>query len=295
MGMDIDTALNELLLTQMSESVRPKHRWLQRRMALVTFVWGLCTLAGCISNSTKPFDPRQDAARCAENWKKQGYDFDPNSMTCSQMFERVSTIQRARYWKAKGYSFDPNSMTTEEMNEKVLDINRAIFWKDKGHDFDPNLMTRWEMDKRAAKLTLTVYIGPTSSQEVQLSKDNQTLFRSLAGVHTESTYATPNLQPPANYRGAANLPSVPMHPTGSSNYYPNTGSGHWVKCNIDSGNFIQLEDHSLWEVQPLDHVTSWLWLRLTNISVIEGRDISYPYLLANTDDGEAVRARLKAR
>jgi hypothetical protein len=292
--MDMDTALNELLLTQMSDSARPQHCWLQRRSALVTFVWGLCTLAGCISNSTKPFDLRREAAKCAENWKTQGYDFDPNSMTCSQMFERVSAIQRARYWKAKGYSFDPNSMTTEEMNEKVWDINRARYWKDKGYDFDPNLITALEMDKRARNLKdadfwkkLGYYNDP-NSQNVWLSKDKQTL---LGG----STYATPNLQSPIAYPVAGNLPRMHTQPASGSNDYPNTGSGHWIECNIDFGKFIQLEDQSLWEVQPLDHTTSYLWLRCRNISVIEGPDISYPYMLANTIDGEVVRARLKAR
>jgi hypothetical protein len=73
---------------------------------------------------------------------------------------------------------------------------------------------------------------------------------------------------------------------------PNTGSGHWIEVVLDDGNLIKLEDGSLWQVSPLDVIDSALWLPISDITIIEGNDPSYPYKLVNTDDNEIVNARL---
>lgn len=115
------------------------------------YLFAMCLVVGC--SSSVP-----DAVRCSRNWKAQGYDFDPNSMDCSQMFERVQAIRRAKYWQEKGYYFDPNSMTTDQMNLKAKHINRARYWKEtKDYDFDPNTMTIREMDRQAEELDKTEY------------------------------------------------------------------------------------------------------------------------------------------
>jgi len=217
------------------------------------------------------------------------------------MFDRVQAIRRAVCWEEKGYIFDPNSMSVEEMDKKVKDIDRARYWKDKGYDFDPNLVTAQEMDKRAKELDeakhwekLGYYYDP-NSQKVFLSKDKRTELSSLAGIHTGSTYTIPNFRTSTTYQNAPNLPRMRTNPVSNGSFYPNTGGGHWVSRNIDSGRFIQLEDDSLWQVEPLDHTTSWLWLYLTDVSVTESQDVFYPYLLVNTEDGEVVKAKLIAR
>ncbi|MDD2367641.1 MAG: hypothetical protein PHN84_15945 [Desulfuromonadaceae bacterium] len=83
---------------------------------------------------------------------------------------------------------------------------------------------------------------------------------------------------------------VPQHTAGA---YPGTGSGHWIQTNIDSGEFIVLEDGSLWKIDPLDKIDASLWLAISDITVVESNDGSpgYGYLLINTDDEEKAHAK----
>jgi hypothetical protein len=79
----------------------------------------------------------------------------------------------------------------------------------------------------------------------------------------------------------------------ASTSYAGTGSGHWVKENIDNGAFILLEDGSLWQVDPFDEIDASLWLPLSDITVIESSSgsVGYDYLLINTDDKEKAHAK----
>jgi hypothetical protein len=61
-------------------------------------------------------------------------------------------------------------------------------------------------------------------------------------------------------------------------------SGHWISGNIDDGQYIKLEDGSLWEVDAADTVDSALWLETEELTVCNGK-------LINTDDKESVEAR----
>lgn len=69
------------------------------------------------------------------------------------------------------------------------------------------------------------------------------------------------------------------------------GGGHWVKKVLDGRKIIELEDGSLWQVDPLDRIDSALWLPLDNITVIEGDDPGYPYKIVNTDDNHLVNVK----
>lgn len=89
-----------------------------------------------------------------------------------------------------------------------------------------------------------------------------------------------------------NTKSLPASQSLRGRTYFNTGGGHWVSKNIDTGKFIKLEDGSLWEISPIDKINSMLWLPISNIMVIESKNPLYPYLLINTDDGEKVEAKL---
>jgi len=80
---------------------------------------------------------------------------------------------------------------------------------------------------------------------------------------------------------------------GPQNVYAGTSAGHWIKENIGPGEFILLEDGSLWKIDPLDKIDAYLWLRISNITVIDSSDGSpgYDYLLINTDDGEKAHGK----
>jgi hypothetical protein len=83
----------------------------------------------------------------------------------------------------------------------------------------------------------------------------------------------------------------PVRPRGG--LYAGVGGGHWVKENIERGSMFILEDGSLWQVDRLERLDASLWLKITNISVVEATDgaLGYDYLLINTDDDEKVHAK----
>jgi len=76
--------------------------------------------------------------------------------------------------------------------------------------------------------------------------------------------------------------------------YAGIGEGHWIEKNIGDGEYIKLEDGSLWEVDPFDKVDAALWLSLSEITVLESSDGSpgYDFVLVNTDDSEKAHAKL---
>ena len=77
--------------------------------------------------------------------------------------------------------------------------------------------------------------------------------------------------------------------------YFNVGAGHWISEVLSNGKIIKLEDGSFWRVSPLDEFTSSLWLPISDITVIDGDEPSYPYKLVNTDDNEIVNAKLLSK
>ena len=79
-----------------------------------------------------------------------------------------------------------------------------------------------------------------------------------------------------------------------SSVYAGIGSGHWILENVNAGELIKLEDSSLWEISPIDRIYSALWLPISEITVIEGRNPLYPYVLINSDDDEKAEAKFIA-
>lgn len=57
--------------------------------------------------------------------------------------------------------------------------------------------------------------------------------------------------------------------------------GHWVENVIADGEFVALEDGSLWQVGPLDRIDTQLWLATEDVLLCGTR-------LINTDTGDAV-------
>ncbi len=80
-----------------------------------------CLLLGCSAGRR---DPRARAAICAKSWKAKGFAFDPDTMTCDEMFERAQAIRNAAYWQQRRYRFDPNTMTAREMDRRAAELRR---------------------------------------------------------------------------------------------------------------------------------------------------------------------------
>lgn len=90
-----------------------------KHLVLLLALLGLA--AGCATSSSKSASGER-AAICAESWKAKGFTFDPNTMTCDEMFERAQAIRKAAYWRQRGYTFDPNTMTVKQMNQRAADL-----------------------------------------------------------------------------------------------------------------------------------------------------------------------------
>ncbi len=76
--------------------------------------------------------------------------------------------------------------------------------------------------------------------------------------------------------------------------YYGFSTGHWIKRNY-SGEFIELEDRSLWQIHSLDKIHTRLWLPVDNITVIESDNYSYPYFLINQSTGDCVYAKFLSK
>ncbi len=73
--------------------------------------------------------------------------------------------------------------------------------------------------------------------------------------------------------------------------YGAVGDGHWVKEKIGRGEYILLEDGSLWEISRLDRIDTALWLNTESIVVLENTSGLLPYKLINTDSEDVVEAK----
>ena len=60
--------------------------------------------------------------------------------------------------------------------------------------------------------------------------------------------------------------------------------GHWIDAVLANGQILKLEDGSLWKVDPVDTVTSSLWLPISDVIICDGKII-------NVDDSETVQVR----
>jgi hypothetical protein len=88
-------------------------------------------------------------------------------------------------------------------------------------------------------------------------------------------------------------PKRAAYPATQRNVYAGTGDGHSIEKNIGSGQFILLDDGSMWKIDPLDKLDASLWTAFSDITVVESTDGSpgYDFLLINTDDSEKAHAK----
>lgn len=98
---------------------------INRLAVLLTLPW---LALGCAASSATGPDvdrDRERAAVCAASWKAKGFTFDPNTMTCDQMFERAQAIRNAAYWRQQGYAFDPNTMSAGQMDRRAAELRKS--------------------------------------------------------------------------------------------------------------------------------------------------------------------------
>ena len=64
---------------------------------------------------------------------------------------------------------------------------------------------------------------------------------------------------------------------------------------IESGNFIELSDNSLWQVADDDTNTAEGWILPSDILLKEAKDKNYPYTLTNTATGQTIKVKKSSK
>jgi hypothetical protein len=90
-------------------------------------------------------------------------------------------------------------------------------------------------------------------------------------------------------RGAARQTSTPI-PS-----YEALGGGHLIQKVSANGQFVTLEDGSLWEIEPSVRFQTVDWLPMAAVTVSRAQGVGpYVYELANTQDDEGALAKYVA-
>lgn len=70
------------------------------------------------------------------------------------------------------------------------------------------------------------------------------------------------------------------------------GGNHWIKAVVERGQTIQLEDGSVWQINPLNKADAILWLATERITIVDSGNALYPHKLINTDGKSTAEAKL---
>jgi len=73
------------------------------------------------------------------------------------------------------------------------------------------------------------------------------------------------------------------------------GGNHWIKSVVERGQKIQLEDGTVWQINPLNKVDAILWLATERITIVDSGNAFYPHKLINTSSKSTAEAMLISR
>ena len=84
----------------------------------------------------------------------------------------------------------------------------------------------------------------------------------------------------------------PAGPAAAVGPYAGVNVRHWIKSVVERGQTIQLEDGSIWQINPFNKVDAILWMVVERITVIDSGNALYPYKLINSDGRSSAEAKL---
>lgn len=188
-------------------------------------------------------------------------------------------------------------LSTPQMQERAFNERLAALEATvrRLHPYDANQETKPRLAPKSDHLSKA--LSSTIGSDVRKSV--------LADVVTE-VKAEPDLRtPPQSSARISNEPSrfsatpktgrLQIRPSPSpqvGGVYAGVGNEHWIETVTSNGKVVELEDGSVWEIEPADQIDTALWLATADVIVKESRSRIYPYLLINKDDGETAEARL---
>jgi cell division protein FtsB len=122
------------------------------------------------------------------------------------------------------------------------------------------------------------------TKDEMLRAEEEALKKAIADFSdTNQSHVERNIDIPKEKQPASPLQGKTTAAT-SSLRLPITGE--YIKSKSDDGSLIVLSDGSAWEVSSLSQIDTALWLELTDVTIIDGDDPSYPYKMINKDDNE---------
>jgi hypothetical protein len=189
--------------------------------------------------------------------------------------------------------------------EVVLEFTRTayVIWNENGKRYEVNrthakkvtsdeaavrlLVKRQQLYARQNQMLAAIAPLLQNQQNQQNQNGNQNL-KELQEMR-EALALIQQMQNLVNGGAGGNLP-LPNLPAGGA-----AGGGHWIKSVIERGQTIQLENGSLWQINPLNKVDAILWMSMEQITVVESGNALYPYKLVNTSSKSAAEAKLISR
>lgn len=189
----------------------------------------------------------------------------------------------------KPVQWDDGMACTVGEIEVVLEFkaNSYVIWNDNGKRYEINrthaekitsdvaaaalLVKRQELYAAQRQLTDALAQAMQNRNQIRDAQDQLALLKQLQDL--------------VNGGGVGNLPMIPAGQVGN----------HWIKKVIERGQTIQLEDGSIWQINPISKVDVILWLPTERISIAESGNAIYPYKLINSDGGSVAEAKLVSR
>ncbi len=67
--------------------------------------------------------------------------------------------------------------------------------------------------------------------------------------------------------------------------------GNVIKVNMKDGQYIQLQNGSIWNIVSYDRIYTFYWKPGDKITCTKGKDVLYPFVLKNESSGQTVNAQ----
>lgn len=190
-------------------------------------------------------------------------------------------------------TYDDESVSPVGMVEAVVDVTPTAFviWGENGK--------RYQVKRsQAKKITPEEAAVALFAERQALFNNQEKMNEALAAVMNNQNQLRnaqdqlallKQLQDLVNGGGVGNIP-MPGAPAGQG-----ANGNHWIKKIVERGKTVQLENGSLWQINPLSKVDAILWLPTERITIIESGNAVYPYKLINSDGKSTAEAKLISR
>jgi len=178
-----------------------------------------------------------------------------------------------------------------------------VIWNENGKRYEVNRTQAKKITSDEAAVRLLVKRQQLYASQNKMATALTTFMQNQKNQQNQNANQKPNdlqemqdaltllkqIQDFANGGVGGNIP-MPGQPAGIV-----ARANHWIKSVVERGQTIQLEDGSLWQLNPLNKVDAILWLAMERITIVDSGNALYPHKLINTDGRSTAEAKLISR